>query len=484
MKKTFSLFVLLLLFATASFPQNDSLIYGLNFAGSQLRFTRANIYTGQTDLVNTTPTGSEPFGHGVADLDPYGERYFYIAQGKVFTVDMQTGNVLHSPTITCTTQPLMGTLPITNIAYNFLDSTLYGLHHLGSDLRFAKVDPVTGVMTILSPGVIAPEGYFSGVSDLDPYSRRYYFLRTGRILTVDLDSGAVLNNVPLSNPNNAVAAITNIAYNYITNRIYGINYAYVNNTTELRLAMVDPDSGNVTIISPNVVSSQGYLSGVSDIQPASNLYTFTVGSNNSMEIISVDLSTGIAVHRPLATNPNGALLPITNFAYQKLPEFIPSPAAVFQFTSDGLSVEMKDQSRFARHYHWDFGDGTTHTAQFPSHTYTNPGTYPVTLIVENASGSDTIQHTLTVGTTDRAPEDALRFAVYPNPTSDHWNLEFPQNQQGQLVVINATGQVMLETVLSGGVEYRVDATKWAAGVYNIQVRTKQGIAAKKVVKWE
>ncbi len=37
---------------------------------------------------------------------------------------------------------------------------------------------------------------------------------------------------------------------------------------------------------------------------------------------------------------------------------------------------------------WNFGDGTTSIAQSPSHIYSNPGTYTVTLTVTNAYGSD------------------------------------------------------------------------------------------------
>jgi len=38
---------------------------------------------------------------------------------------------------------------------------------------------------------------------------------------------------------------------------------------------------------------------------------------------------------------------------------------------------------------WTFGDGATSTAQSPSHVYTNPGTYNVSLTTTNACGSDT-----------------------------------------------------------------------------------------------
>ena len=41
-------------------------------------------------------------------------------------------------------------------------------------------------------------------------------------------------------------------------------------------------------------------------------------------------------------------------------------------------------------YFWDFGDGNTSTTQDPMHTYTVSGTYPVTQIVTDACGTDTM----------------------------------------------------------------------------------------------
>lgn len=48
-------------------------------------------------------------------------------------------------------------------------------------------------------------------------------------------------------------------------------------------------------------------------------------------------------------------------------------------------------------YSWNFGDGATDTATNPIHTYLNPGTYTVTLIVVTEQGcTDTVSNTVTI----------------------------------------------------------------------------------------
>ncbi|MBQ1732017.1 MAG: PKD domain-containing protein, partial [Bacteroidales bacterium] len=53
------------------------------------------------------------------------------------------------------------------------------------------------------------------------------------------------------------------------------------------------------------------------------------------------------------------------------------------------SVTFTNNSQYAATYLWNFGDGETSTEMNPVHTYMTPGTYTVTLRVENSLGNDT-----------------------------------------------------------------------------------------------
>jgi PKD repeat protein len=116
-------------------------------------------------------------------------------------------------------------------------------------------------------------------------------------------------------------------------------------------------------------------------------------------------------------------------------DFVGSP------TSGGvpLTVNFTDLSTAATSWSWDFGDTGTSTAKNPTHTYNTAGTYTVTLIATNASGSDTEIKTdyitvtppaapvadFTASSTDISVGDGVTFTDQStnNPTSWSWTFE-------------------------------------------------------------
>lgn len=77
------------------------------------------------------------------------------------------------------------------------------------------------------------------------------------------------------------------------------------------------------------------------------------------------------------------------------------PKPIASFTADtvcwGSATSFSDQSVGATTWLWDFGDTYGSTLQNPQHTYAQPGTYLVSLIVTNAQGcKDTLQKPVVV----------------------------------------------------------------------------------------
>lgn len=84
------------------------------------------------------------------------------------------------------------------------------------------------------------------------------------------------------------------------------------------------------------------------------------------------------------------------------------PTASFSFTParplPGEEVSFSDDSTGEpTSWLWDFGDGQTSEQQNASHTYTTSGSKTVTLVVSNASGTDSAVEEVRIGSTVRRP---------------------------------------------------------------------------------
>jgi PKD repeat protein len=78
----------------------------------------------------------------------------------------------------------------------------------------------------------------------------------------------------------------------------------------------------------------------------------------------------------------------------------PAPGQTVRFTDTSTGNPTS--------WSWSFGDGGTSTAQNPSHTFASAGSYAVTLIAGNASGTDTASRNVTVATSSEVlPGDRI-----------------------------------------------------------------------------
>jgi PKD repeat protein len=79
-----------------------------------------------------------------------------------------------------------------------------------------------------------------------------------------------------------------------------------------------------------------------------------------------------------------------------------------------LDVQFTDQSINANEWNWDFGDWSTSNEQNPMHTYSEPGSYTVNLIVSNANGTNSKSGTITVSMGSEPAHEIMS----PSPVAD------------------------------------------------------------------
>jgi len=477
--KAFSLCLLSLLMSQILLAQQTGDIYGVNFTTGTLKLASVNPNNGIVEIINEEPLSGDQFTSGNSDMNPNEGLYHYVRNGQIITADIITGEVIYDPELTCTTQDINPIVPISNIAYNFIDSTIYGLVHFDQSLSFAMVDPLTGIITIISDGPISSDNYSSGVSDIDPYGGRYFYIRDNRIVTVLISTGEVDQNHSIENPNNAIAPITNIAYDWLSGQIYGLNFVggfwdnQGNEVTpaELRLATVNPSNGDLTILSDNTLSSDQFSSGVSDLDPLNRVYYY-IRANS---IYTVDLLTGDLIQSSSLSNPNNAIQPITNIGVYKDQFSLPSAISDFQERHMGLEVQFKNISAYSYNAHWNFGDGKESFQRHPLNVFDEPGMYEVTLISENLEGeSDTITRTITVEGTVVGFEDIsdLEFRLFPNPADNFVIVKSTANLQGFILTIYDTGgQMIRQKLLSEATDNNLEISGLASGVYFVKLES-------------
>ncbi len=164
-------------------------------------------------------------------------------------------------------------------------------------------------------------------------------------------------------------------------RINAYNAVYSGGTPPVADFSGSPTSGcvpltvNFTDLSTGSITSWSWTfgdGGTSTQQNPSHTYT----------------ATGTYTVKLTATNAYGSDIE-TKTAYITVNDI---PAAAFTGSPTSgevpLTVNFTNQSSGATSYLWDFGDTQTSTATNPSHTYTQAGTFTVTLTATNSCGSD------------------------------------------------------------------------------------------------
>jgi PKD repeat protein len=154
----------------------------------------------------------------------------------------------------------------------------------------------------------------------------------------------------------------------------------------------------------------------------------------------------------------------------------PSAGFASQIGVNGLvSFTNATTSDVTATYAWNFGDNATSTDANPTHTYTQSGTYTVTMIATSACGSDTATADVTVvvsGVELQANEKYVR--AYPNPNNGLFNLtlQLAKTDDININVYNTNGQVVYTQKLGNinNENVGLDLSNLSPGIYNVNIQ--------------
>ena len=144
-------------------------------------------------------------------------------------------------------------------------------------------------------------------------------------------------------------------------------------------------------------------------------------------------------------------------------------------------------------YLWSWGDGTSDSTPYPSHTYSAVGNYTVCLTITDSVGCtstycDSVNSVIAINVTKPAPSGIKeltgdsRFTLFPNPANDNITIEiFDFSKDETISVYDIQGQLLMQQPMLQA-KTNVDISSFTKGIYFIKVASENGVEVKKFMK--
>ena len=149
----------------------------------------------------------------------------------------------------------------------------------------------------------------------------------------------------------------------------------------------------------------------------------------------------------------------------------------------GGSVNFFDRStNEPTSWQWTFEGGTpeTSTEQNPVVTYSEKGTFAVTLVVSNLAGEDAKTETKYISVVTDVEDFAVdNVSVYPNPTSSILNIE--AENLVSVTILDMSGRIVYFAAENCSAT-SIDLSGFANAEYMVKVETSNGSSLKRIIK--
>ncbi|MEZ5043479.1 MAG: PKD domain-containing protein [Saprospiraceae bacterium] len=200
------------------------------------------------------------------------------------------------------------------------------------------------------------------------------------------------------------------------------------------------------------------------------------------------------LQNPIVTYENAGLYTVSlqvggplgeaNLVREGAVEVLLRPNPSFSFTIDGLSVSFQNNSSEANRYNWSFGDGNNSNEGNPTHIYTAPGLYDVSLNAQNQYCGLAISQSvfLKPNATDE-PAPTASWVAYPNPFTNELFLLDKSGMIGDHIhfqLYNDLGQLKQQGTFVQ--QLSLSTTTLSAGIYWIKMSQEGKVVWRKIVK--
>lgn len=326
---------------------------------------------------------------------------------------------------------------------------------------------------------------------------------TNSFLRAPLAQGKMLTNIWSGRPHYALHHMglgENIGYSVLTTQnyqvplyypnIYNISGGWIHNAL-----MGDPTLRN-DIVSPvsNVVANMnGFNCNVSWTASTEtgitgyNIYRRGPGSQNYVKLNSSLISgttytdlcipaAGIYKYmvraEKLETTPSGTFYNLSEGITDTAQNTNPAPLVISQFsaTVNGMSVTCVNTSSNSNTFYWDFGNGVSSNSVNPVITYTNGGTYTISLVASGACFSDTSQQIIVISSVRIAENETTdnRIKLFPNPANEKIHVQ-SLTPVKEISIFTAQGSLIYQSR-----EIPVSVKEWEKGVYFVRIEEENG----------
>jgi hypothetical protein len=143
------------------------------------------------------------------------------------------------------------------------------------------------------------------------------------------------------------------------------------------------------------------------------------------------------------------------------------PQAGFNYSIDEASVDFNQTSLYGSSNIWNFGDGNTSPLVNPTHTYSAPGNYNVSLIVNGCGRSDTLIEPISITATSVAENvKDIDWRIFPNPSTRDVMIQAEDVTTFKIEVYGPDGKLAKRKSETGRL-IKLDFSDLPSGIYQV-----------------